>query len=213
MHSRITPLLLASATLLFVTSCDQKDNSDASSPEAATMPEEQFVIAQRLVNDSGAYQLLTVIDGPQANDQFVKNLNLVRAQRMALKNLKDQAEPTEETTQKIEEIEKKLQENVDLMAKIYAYDSTSDYLFIPVKSALVNVVDDKKELVLRIDSPKKHHQLQALRAQYAEISKRDGTKSAEAETLAATLMEEFGYDVTANHDVDVIKGVLYRKVN
>jgi hypothetical protein len=78
--------------------------------------EEPFVLVQRLVNNDGAFQLLTLIEGADANQQFKKNLDIVRVQRIALKKLNEQTDKTDEVKQKIEGIEKKLKENTDLRA-------------------------------------------------------------------------------------------------
>jgi co-chaperonin GroES (HSP10) len=214
MQSRLTPIIMASATLLFISSCEQKtSNGDTQSSGNPEKTEEPFVIAPRLVNNDGSFELLAVIDGAEANKQFVKNLDIVRAQKVILKKLNDETEKTDETKQKIADVEKKLQENTDLMAKIYAYKADSDYLFIPVRSALVKVVDDKKELIKKIESPKTHHELQGMRAKYAELSKKDGESSTEVQALAAELLKEFNYDVKLKYEIEIGKGVLYRKVN
>ncbi len=214
MQSRLTPIIMASAALLFISSCEQKNTTgDIQATGNLENTEEPFVIAPRLVNNDGSFELLAVIDGADANKQFVKNLDIVRAQKVVLKKLNDETEKTDETKQKIADIEKKLQENTDLMAKIYGYKADLDYIYIPARSALVKLVDDKKELIKKIESPKTHQKLQGMRSKYAELSKKDGESSAEAQALAAELLKEFNYDVKSKYEIEIGKGVLYRKVN
>lgn len=213
MHLKITPILLASAALFLTTSCDQKIKSDATPPETPAKSDEPFIISPRLINNDGAYELLAVIEGAEANRQFVKNLQLIKAQGVAVKQLKDQADKTDEVKKKTEELEKKLQENTAMMVKIYAFNASADHMFLPVRSTLVKVTGDKKEVIKNMDSPAEHHNLQAMRGKYAELTKKDGENSAEAQTLAKNLMLDFNCDVKSAHEIEIHKGALYRKVN
>jgi hypothetical protein len=99
------------------------------------------------------------------------------------------------------------------MAKIYGYNASSIYMFISIHSALIKVVDDKKELIKKLESPKEHHKLQGMRGKFAGLIKKDGESSAEAQTHAATLLQDFSYDVKSKYKIEVSKGALYRKVN
>lgn len=214
MQPRLTSMLLASAALLFIPSCDQFTKSSETKTEAPSAnTEEPFIVAPRFVNNEGAYELLAVIEGSEANKQFVKNLDIVRTQKIILKKLNDEAEKTDETKKKIADVENKLKENTDLMAKIYGYKADLDYIYIPARSALVKLVDDKKELIKKIESPKTHQKLQGMRAKYAELSKKDGETSAEVQALAANLLKEFNCDVKSKYEIEIGQGVLYRKVN
>lgn len=213
MHPKFTHLLMASVALVFTASCEQKAKSAAAAETPAAETEEPFVIVPRLVKNDGAFELLAVIDGADANQQFIKNLQIVKAQQMALKQLKDQNDKSDESKKKVEDLEKKLQENTAQMVKLYAYNPASDYIFVPVKSALVKTVDNKKQLIKRLDSPSEHNKLLAMRAKYAAAKKKDGENSAEAQELAKKLMQEFSCDVKSNCEVDVNKGALYRKIN
>lgn len=174
---------------------------------------EPFVIAPRLVNKGGAYELLAIIEGVDATAQFAKNLQLLNAQRAALKQLKEQADQSDEVKKKTGDLEKKLEQNIALMLKIYGYKTSAEHMFLPTRSALVKVADGKKELIKVIHSPAEHRKLQSMRAKYAELTKNGEANSDEARTLEQKLIEEFSYDVKSTYKINVHKAALYRKVN
>ncbi len=213
MHPKITSILVVTAALVLTAACEQKVKTDSKNAIAPVESEEAFVIAPRLVNKAGAFELLAIIEGPDATEQFLKNLQLVKAQRAAIKQFKEQKEQTDEVKKKTEEVQKKLDENIGIMLKLYGYNADKEHMFLPARSALVKVTEGKKELIKRIDSPAVHLNLQAMRGKYAELTKKDGGNPAEAQTLTKKLLEEFNYDVKLTYEIDILKGALYRKVD
>ena len=121
MHSKFLALFLSSVALLPLSSCDNKENKDVVSLEASAKSEEHddsFILAPRIVRNDGSFELLAIIEGLEPNRQFANNLQLIANQRASLKKLKEQADKTEEDTQKTETLEKKLKENADMMLKV-----------------------------------------------------------------------------------------------
>lgn len=164
------------------------------------------------MRDDGSYELLAIIEGVEPNRQFISNLQLVTAQQLELKKLKDQSGNSAENVDKMHALEKKLRENAEFMVKNYGYSLSYNYLFIPVESSLMKVVGEKKELVRNFDSPSDYERLQGMRAKYSELASKDEESVVDAGRLAVTLMEEFDLNVKADHTFDVRKGALYRKL-
>jgi hypothetical protein len=219
MHPKFLALFLSSVALLPLSSCDNKENKenkDVVSLEASAKSEEHdnsFILAPRIVRNDGSFELLVIIEGLEPNRQFVNNLQLIANQRASLKKLKEQADKTEEDTQKTETLEKKLKENADMMLKLYGYNISADYIFIPMHSSLVKVVDDKKERIRNFDTPNAYNKLKVMHGKYAALEAKGGESSAEAQAIAEKLMKEFSFDVKSNCTIEINKSALYRKVN
>lgn len=212
MPPKSIPISVVAAALISAASCEQEVKTEA---EIAVMPVKSydpFVIAPRLVNQGGAYELLAIIEGVDATAQFAKNLQLLKAQRASLRQLKEQTDQNDEVKKKTGDLEKKLEENIALMLKIYGYKTSSVHIFLPARSALVKVTDGKKELIRVIHSPAEHNKLQSMRAKYAELTKKGEADSDEARALEQKLIEEFGYDVKSTYKINIHKAALYRKV-
>lgn len=206
----IQSLALAPAIVLSLASCDSKNERHQGNIPQSSKRDEAYVIAPRMIREDGAYELLATIDGVEPNRQFVANLKLVTAQRLELKRLKDESEKGENNGEAIGALEKKLAENATVMLKNYGYSLNSNYLFLPVESSLMKVDGDKKEIVMKIDTPTQYDRLQALRSQYAQAAQKSGGDSAEAKRLSLELMELYGFNVKMNYTLDIRKSALYR---
>lgn len=212
MKTNSSCVALLSAVFLPLVSCDSKDREREVAISRTGESAKSYTVAPRLVRSEGFYELLAIIEGVEPNRQFISNLQLVTAQRLELKKLKDQSGNSAENADKMHALEKKLRENAEFMVKNYGYSLSSNYLFIPVESSLMKVVGEKKELVRNFDSPSDYERLQGMRAKYSELASKDEEGQVEAGRLAVKMMEEFGLSVKADHTFDVRKGALYRKL-
>lgn len=212
MKMNIQSLALAPVIVISLASCDSNNERDQGNIPQSSKRDEAYVIAPRMIRDDGAYELLATIDGVEPNRQFVANLKLVTAQRLELKRLRDVTDKGEDHGEAISVLEKKLAENAAVMLKNYGYSLNSNYLFMPVESSLMKVDGDKKEMVMKMDTPTQYDRLQALRSQYAQAAQKSGGDSAEAKGFSLELMESYGFNVKLNYTLDIRKSALYRNV-
>ncbi len=184
-------------------------------------------IPPRIVRDQQAYQLVAVIEGADANTQFINNLQVIGQQRQLLAELGQKLASLPKTTseaeraavqQQLTELDARLTQNMQFMAKTYGYSVQNNYLLTPVQSVLlqkaveadgkVSEDETKATLVAELQTAEAYDSLQQLR-QKAGVFGQDAAKAADYEKVKAELKETFGFEVTGSYFLKVRKGALY----
>ncbi|MEN9841139.1 MAG: hypothetical protein RL376_939 [Verrucomicrobiota bacterium] len=180
-------------------------------------------IPPRIVRDQQAYQLVAVIEGADANTQFINNLQVIGQQRRLLAELTQKLAATPEAErapvqQQLTELDARLTQNLQFMTKTYGYSVQSNYLLSPVQSVLLQkaveadgkVSEDatKATLVAELQTPEAYDSLQQLR-QKAGVFGQDASKASDFEKVKVELKETFGFEVTGHYFLQVRKGALY----
>lgn len=187
----------------------------------------QSGVPSHLVREDGAYNLVAAIDGPDANKQFIANLQVINAQRQALgevtrkRTALPKNTPPEERAQlagRAGEIEASLVKNMEFMTKSYGYSIHHNYLLIPLKANILekSMAEDGKPsedeslatLVKSIESTQAYEHFEALRTTYAKES-REGGDPALAKDAADQLLADYGFKVQGNYILQIAKGALY----
>lgn len=192
-------------------------------------------IAQRIVRDKSAFELIALIEGAAANKQFMTNLQVINQQRQLLgkaradeqrlpKNAK--ADERAKLAKIISDLEARVTLNMQFMTKNYGYSVSHNYLLVPVRAALLkkavdgagNTLEDEEisERVSELNSSEEYDQLQALRAKYSALKAGKagkGAKETDAEELRKELFTRFNFDVDSHYILQILKGALYASVN
>lgn len=191
---------------------------------------------ERLVRDDGAYRLIAVIDGAEANKRFLANLQVVNAQRQALAGLRAKiaAPPAPSAAgaakadleAQAKEIETRLTANLEFMVKNYGYSAQCNYILVPLRANLLEkardsagkvVEDDNRATLVKVlGSTGEYDAFESLRAQQIEAQHKKesgGDDGGAADALAKRLSDEFGFRAGGgNYVLRIIKGALYSKV-
>jgi hypothetical protein len=220
----LRPLL--SAFFALASSCERREfapSGDSTGPlpvadtqVAQHMPEH----APRIVRDDGAYELVAMLEGAEANQRFSEDLKKIGRQREELGRLEAQwkTAPAGSSDRvaidsSLTSVRKSLAANLDTMMKTYGYSVDANHTLVPLESELHQIsVNGVSERVREIRTPADYDRLQALRAQYEMAAKSGDPASADAAAIAGQLKREFSFDVTGHYNIRIIKGALYRKV-
>jgi hypothetical protein len=194
-------------------------------PQQAAAIGEPAVYAPKLIRNDGAYDMIAMIEGVDANQRFIANLRIVESQRSEIR--KKRAEAPEGTDfaseefknsafgKELAELEQKLLNNAELMAKNYGYQTGRDYLLMPIECDLFTEepLEGRKSkiLVREIRSGEAYERLHDLRTRFAQAEKEGDAQ--EAARIASTLARDFSFDVGAKYTMEIKKSLLYRKVS
>jgi hypothetical protein len=187
-------------------------------------------IPSRLIRDQQAYQLVAIIEGADANAQFINNLQVLGQQRRLLAELGQKLAALPETApeaerdplqKQIAELDSRLNQNLQFMVKTYGYSIQSNYLLTPVQSVLLQkaveadgkIIEDeaKARLVLELQTAEAYDAFQQLR-QKAGVLGADPAQAGEFAKVKAQLKEIYDFDVAGHYFLQVRKGALYATV-
>lgn len=150
-HTLLSFVALLGAVSLFADEKTVPAENETSAPVAAEVAQDSESKAfDWIERDGQKYLLVSKLDSVKANEEFMKNVQIIGQLRQALLKLDEHRkiaftdEEKKATDEKIKELSDKLTEGNETMAKAYGYSLTRDYVHIPVVTNVYMKLSDKE---------------------------------------------------------------------
>lgn len=188
----------------------------------------------------GDYQLVSVVEGAEANRQLTENLQVIGLQRQRLLVLSRQlsALPADARAQRelitgqLQQVRASLEQNLGTMAQTYGYSLRYNYRLVPHAATMLLATTGEDgtvttELAHEFKDATSYENFQALREEYllqtvAEVKEQQAAAvaagedrpfepSAELQAMAGDLQTLYAYDPTRDYQINIEKSALYAR--